>query len=95
MMRTCTALLVTSLLFGGLVPLTIAGESSSMPPVSQGVVATITRIDAHTHMATLTTEEGEVFELPKASLWKVGSKAECDLIEEGPYARLQHCQPWE
>jgi hypothetical protein len=94
MIRTCTAVLVTSLLLGGLVPLSIAGESS-LPPVSQGVVATITGIDDHHHMATLTTEEGEVFELPKESLWKVGSKVECDLIEAAPHARLQNCQPWE
>jgi hypothetical protein len=46
-------------------------------------------------MATLTTEEGNVFELPKESLWKVGSKVECDLIEAAPHARLQDCQPWQ
>jgi hypothetical protein len=94
MMRTCTALLMTSTLLVGLVPLATADTNGS-PPVSRGVVATITRIDDHTHMATLTTEEGNVFELPKDSLWKVGSKVECDLIEAAPHPRLQDCQPWQ
>jgi hypothetical protein len=94
MMRTCTALLMTSTLLVGLVPLATA-DTSGRPPVSRGVVATITRIDDHKGMATLTTEEGNVFELPKDSLWKVGSKVECNLIEAAPHPRLQDCQPWK
>ena len=94
MLRTCTALLITGTLILGLVPLATAGDSGS-PPVSRGVVATVTSIDDHKDMATLTTEEGNVFELPKESLWKVGSKVECDLIEAAPHARLQDCQPWD
>jgi len=93
MMRTCTALLITGTLILGLVPLATASDSGS-PPVSRGVVATVTSIDNRKDMATLTTEEGEVFEMPKESLWKAGGKVECDLIEEGPHARLQDCQPW-
>jgi len=94
MMRTCTALLITGTLILGLVPLATASDSGS-PPESRGVVAMVTSIDDHKDMATLTTEEGDVFEMPKASLWKVGSKVECDLIEAAPHARLQDCQPWE
>ena len=94
MMRTCAALLITGTLILGLVPLAIASDSGS-PPVSIGVVATVTSMDNHKDMATLTTEEGNVFELPKDSLWKVGSKVECDLVEAAPHARLQDCQPWE
>jgi len=64
-------------------------------PDSRGVVAMITTIDAKTGMATLKTEEGEVFELPKGWRWKVGDKVECDRIGAGPRPRLQHCQPWK
>ena len=96
-MRTCTALLITSTLILGLVPLATASDSgkAGSPPVSIGVVATVTSVDVHKGMATLTTEEGNMFELPKESLWKVGSKVECDLVEAAPHPRLQHCQPWE
>jgi hypothetical protein len=74
-------------------PVVFAQDSESSP-TSRGVVATITGLEASHHMATLTTEEGEVFGLPKESQWHVGDKVECDQI----YAvrpRLQHCQPWE
>lgn len=64
-------------------------------PDSRGVVATITTIDAKTGMATLKTEEGEVFELPKGWRWKMGDKVLCDRIGAGPRPRLQHCQPWK
>jgi hypothetical protein len=69
----------------GLVPLAMA-----VP----GVVATVTAVDTKTGMATLTTEAGEVFDLPKETLWKVGSQVEC---ERGDPARprLQNCQPWD
>jgi len=64
-------------------------------PVSRGVVATITALDATTGMATLQTAEGEVFALPKRWHWQVGDTVECDRIDSGPrLARLQHCQPW-
>ena len=65
------------------------------PPVSTGVIATITTIDAKTGMATLKTEKGEVFALPKERLWKVNAKVLCDRIGEGPPPRLQRCQPWQ
>ena len=71
----------------------VFAQDSDNPPTSTGVVVTITAIDARHHMATLQTEAGEVFELPKDSLWTIGDTVECDRIE-GPRPRLQHCQPW-
>jgi hypothetical protein len=84
--------LLTATLIAGFVSVTLAQSQNA--PVSTGVVATITTIDAKTRMATLTTEAGEVFELPKESLWHVGHKVECDRID-APRPRLQHCQSWE
>ena len=52
------------------------------PPVSRGVVVTITTVDAKTGMATLKTEAGEVFELPRGWRWKVGDKVLYDRIDE-------------
>ena len=73
---------------------TVIPAQSDRIPVSTGAVATITSIDAHRGMATLKTEAGEVFELPKETLWKVGDKVECDRIENGWQSRLQDCRPW-
>ena len=67
---------------------------SPNPPLSTGVVAAVTAIDARTGMATLQTAAGEVFELPKGSLWHVGHKVECDRID-AVRPRLQDCKPWE
>lgn len=63
-------------------------------PVSRGVVATITALDAPTGMAALQTAAGEVFELPKSQLWKVGDTVLCDQ-REGLPPRLQRCQLWQ
>ena len=78
--------LLTGTLLMGLVPLAMAGP---------GVVATVTAVDTKTDMATLTTEAGEVFDLPKEELWKVGSMVECERVEAAPRPRLQSCQPWD
>ena len=74
---------------------TVAFAQSSNVPVSTGVVATITAIDANTDVATLQTEAGEVFELPQRSQWHVGHKVLCDRIEGGRHSRLQDCRLWE
>ncbi len=63
-------------------------------PTSTGVVATITAIDAQRGLATLKTEAGEVFELPKGWRWKVGDRVACDWIADGLRPRLQACRPW-
>ena len=73
--------------------LAFAQESEKVPG-SIGVVAMITTIDAKTGMATLKTEAGEVFELPKEWLWQVNAKVLCDRID-GPRPRFQRCQPWK
>jgi hypothetical protein len=85
--------LLTGILVVGIVPMTLAQKGDQIP-VSTGVVATVTAIDSHTGMATLTTEAGEVFALPKETLWKVGSKVACDRIDNGSSSRLQDCKPW-
>jgi hypothetical protein len=77
--------LLTGTLLMGLVPLAMAGP---------GVVATVTAVDTKTDMATLTTEAGEVFDLPQETLWKVGSQVECERVDPGR-PRLQNCQPWD
>ena len=71
-----------------------AGPRPRHPPSSRGAVATVTTIDATTGMATLKTEEGEVFEHPTGVQWHVGHKVICDRIY-APRPRFQHCQPWE
>ena len=85
--------LLTGILVVGIVPMTLAQKGNQIP-VSTGVVATVTAVDSQTGMATLTTETGEVFALPKETLWKVGSKVECDRIDKGSSSRLQDCKPW-
>ena len=86
------SVLLTGALVVGAAP--VIPAQSDRIPVSTGVVATITSLDAHRGMATLKTEAGEVFALPKQTLWKVGDKVECDQIENGWQSRLQDCRPW-
>ena len=72
----------------------VVGESENLQ-ISTGVVATITAIDANTNMATLRTEAGEVYEMPKHSRWTMDDKVLCDRIEGGWHSRLQHCRLWQ
>ena len=87
------SVLLTGALVVGAAP--VIPAQSDRIPVSTGVVATITSIDAHRGMATLKTEAGEVFELPKDTLWKVGDKVECDRIDDAARPWLQNCRPWQ
>jgi hypothetical protein len=88
---TSTALLTSSLLLGLLF----------LPPVHNasaravGVVATVTAVDARTGTATLTTTAGEVYTLAKDSLWNIGSRVQCERVEDAYPVRLQRCQPWQ
>jgi hypothetical protein len=88
---TLTALLTSSLLFGLLF----------LPPVHNalaravGVVATVTAVDTRTGTATLTTTTGEVYTMAKDSLWNVGTRVQCERVEDSMPVRLQRCQPWE
>jgi hypothetical protein len=77
----------------GFVPVALADGNDT--PMSKGVVATVTTIDADTAMATLKTEAGEVFERPEGWQWHVGHKVICDRIGDAPRPRFQHCRPWE
>jgi len=86
------SVLLTGALVVGAAP--VIPAQSDRIPVSTGTAATITSIDAHRGMATLKTEAGEVFELPKDTRWKEGDKVECDQIENGWQSRLQDCRPW-
>lgn len=85
-----TALLTGTLLVG------LTALSPARPALARatGVIATVSAIDARTGMATLTTETGEQFTLPKGTLWRVGTRVECDRVEDAPQLRLQSCQPW-
>jgi len=86
------ALVIGSLVIG-VVPVTLANDRPDS--VSIGVVATITSIDAHHGLATLKTDGGEVFELPKSRSWKIGAKVICDRINGLWGPRLQECKPWQ
>lgn len=86
--------LLTGTLLVGLAPLAMAGPGGN-PPVSTGVVARVTAVNPKTGMATLKTKDGEVFQLSKYEAGKVGSKVECDRIDEGPHPQFQNCQPWK
>jgi hypothetical protein len=33
--------------------------------------------------------------MPKDSLWNVGSRVQCERVEDTLPVRLQRCQPWE
>ena len=77
----------------GLASMVVFAQPSDGPG-SKGVVATITAIDVKTEMATLQTEAGEVFTLPKESQWHVGHTAICDRIDAAR-PQLQNCQMWE
>jgi hypothetical protein len=89
--RILTVLLGGALVLGGVTWRPAhAGKSG---PVLTEVIATITAIDASNGTATLQTQSGEVYKLPKAMSWKVGSQVACQRIEEGRLAMLQQCQP--
>ena len=85
--------LLTGTLLVGLVPLAMAGPGGN-PPVSTGVVATVTAVDTKTGMATLKTQDGEVFQKSKYVVGAVGSRVECDRIDDGPVPQFRNCQPW-
>jgi hypothetical protein len=75
--------------------LAFAQQSANDGPMSTGVIATITAIDANTHVATLQTNAGDVFELPQRAQWHVGHQVLCDQTVDRRRPRLQHCQLWE
>ncbi len=84
-------MLLTGTLLVGLVSLAMAEQ----PPVSTGVVARVIAVNPKTGVATLKTTDGEVFRKSKYVVGKVGSKVECDRIDDGPAPQLRNCQPWK
>ena len=86
-----TALCTSTLLMG----LLVLSPSPSVQAHAVGVFATVTAIDAQRGMATLTTDGGEVFPLPKDTLWHVGTRVECERVDNNVPPRLQHCQLWQ
>lgn len=88
---TLTALLTSSLLFGLLV-LPPAHNASAR---AVGVIATVTAVDTRTGTATLTTAAGEVYTLAKDSLWNVGTRVQCERVEDAIPVRLQRCLSWQ
>jgi hypothetical protein len=60
-----------------------------------GVIATVTAIDPRTGIATLATDGGEVFTIAKDSLWKVGTRLECERVADRTPAQLQYCLLWQ
>ena len=86
--------LLAGLLVLSLTPLVHAGDGGG-PPVSRGIVLTITALDPKTHMATLRADDGgQEFQMPASASWKVGEQEECNLVEIDPGPQLQNCQPW-
>ncbi len=71
-----------------------AQQSANDGPMSTGVIATITAIDANTSVATLQTNAGTVFELPQRAQWHVGTQVLCDQTVDRARPRLRHCQLW-
>ena len=97
-----TTILVFALTMFGFTPLRgfvpgALAQGSDDSPVSVGVVATVTGIDAASDTATLRTQAGEVFELPQAARWHVGHQVLCDRIGQSfsSRARFQNCRIWE
>ena len=86
-----TAFLTSSLLFGSLV---LAPSPSTLLAKAVGEFVTVTAIDGRTGIATLKTDGGEVFTVPKESLWTVGLRMLCDRVSDGTPHYLERCLPW-
>jgi hypothetical protein len=87
-----TAFLTGSLLFGSLF---LAPSPSTLLAKAVGEFVTITAIDGRTGMATLKTDGGEVFAVPKDSFWKVGLRMLCERVSDGTPHYLERCLVWQ
>lgn len=90
--------LIVALLAIGLVPLVHADEPSG--PVTKGVVLTVVKMDTKDHMVTLESNDGQTFQMSSYEValskgMKVGSKVECEMINEGPPNQVQNCELWK
>src|SRR4249920_455007 len=90
--RSLVTALCTSTLLMGLV---VLSPSHYVQARAVGVFATVTAIDASRGIATLTTDAGEVYPLMKDSRWQVGTRVECERVEDAAQLRLQHCLVWQ
>jgi hypothetical protein len=86
-----TALLTGSLMFG---LLSTAVTPSTLRANAVGVLATVHAIDAQ-GTATLMTDGGEKFTVRKVSLWKVGTRLQCERVADTTPHYVQHCQLWQ
>ena len=87
-----TAFLSGSLLFGSLV---LAPSPSTLLAKAVGAFVTVVAIDGRRSMATLQTEGGEMFAVPKDSSWKVGMRLLCDRVSDGTPNYLDRCLLWQ
>jgi len=87
-----TAFLSGYLLFGSLL---LAPSPSTLLAKAVGAFATVVAIDGRTSMATLQTDGGEMFAVPKDSSWKVGMKLLCDRVSDSTPNYLDRCLPWQ
>jgi hypothetical protein len=87
-----TAFLTGSLLFGSLF---LAPSPSTLLAKAVGEFATITAVDARRGMATLQTQGGETFTVPKDRSWSVGTRVLCDRVSDGTPHYLERCLVWQ
>ena len=87
-----TALLTSSLMFGLLL---LAPGPNTLQANGVGVFATVTAIDPRSGVATIATDGGEVFTIAKDSLWKVGTRVECERVADRTPSYVQHCLLWQ
>jgi hypothetical protein len=87
-----TAFLSGSLLLGSLF---LASSPSTLLAKAVGEFATVTAVDARKGTATLQTQGGETFILPKDSSWTVGTRVLCDRVSDGTPNYLERCLVWQ
>jgi hypothetical protein len=87
-----TAFLSGSLLLGSLF---LASSPSTLLAKAVGEFATVTAVDARRGTATLQTQAGETFTMPKDSSWAVGTRVLCDRVSDGTPHYLERCLVWQ
>ena len=90
--RYASAALITGSLMFGL--LSVALTPGTPQANGVGVFATVTAIDTR-GIATLMTDGGEMYTLTKDTLWKVGTRLECERVADTTPHFLRHCLLWQ
>jgi hypothetical protein len=75
--------------------LILASHLSMLQAKAVGEFATVTTVDARRGTATLQTQGGETFTLPKDSSWTVGTRVLCDRVSDGTPHYLERCLVWQ